>query len=765
MKQKKMIACLTAASCYVTLLSSLPQVVSTAADYSGSVRAASNPAFAESLDSFGITADESSYYFHSTFESGTDSWTNRGSCTTAVSSSSSLSGSKSLYVSGRSSAWNGCTLELSSSFKAGNSYSFSANIMYDSGSSTDTFYMKLQYVDSSGTTCYDSIAEGAANKGEWVQLANTSYTIPSDATDMQLYIETAESTVDFYVDEIVGAVAGTTIDGAGEAKKPLLGDVDCDGVLTAADLALLKKGIMSGSFDNSTAKHNADVDQSYKLDADDATALHDFLMGKITEFPVAERVVDFTAMAQKFSGVSLEDSWKKEGENNPLYTQRFGADPGWMVYKDRLYVYTTNDAFEYKDGQLQENSYDVRTLNCVSTADLVNWTDHGAIPVAGNGAGSAPNGASWASRWASRSWAPDACWKTINGKDKFFLYFANNGSGIGVLTADSPVGPWTDPIGSELISSRTANCGNVTWLFDPGVYFDEDTGKGYLAFGGGVPNGQAANPGTGRIVQLADNMTSLAGTPTTLNPPYLFEDSSLIKVGSTWIYSFCHNWDVPGGQQFSSGDIGYMTASSPLGPYTYRGVAFKMTGNQGLDKGGNNHHSIIEFKGKYYMLYHTRVVENRMGIQQNYRSPSISPATVSNGSVSCSGSHKGCSQIESLDPFTKVQAETMASQSKSISVTGLYDTIVNGKKGSWFKVSGVDCGSGVGSITMKASSQNGAVIKIAAGSTSGTAVSYVEIPGGGQMSEITVPVLGLSGTENLYFEFSDSASIDYWQFS
>ena len=172
-----------------------------------------------------------------------------------------------------------------------------------------------------------------------------------------------------------------------EPKKILLGDVDCNGVLTASDLSLLKRGLMTDKYDNSVAKVNADVDQSYEINNDDAELLHDFLVGKIDEFPVAERVVDFTAMAQKFSGLSLEESWKKDNENNALYTQRFGADPGWMVYKDRLYVYTTNDAYEYNNGQIQENTYDVRTLNCVSTTDLVNWTDHGAIPVAGNGAG------------------------------------------------------------------------------------------------------------------------------------------------------------------------------------------------------------------------------------------------------------------------------------------------------------------------------------------------------------------------------------------
>ena len=57
------------------------------------------------------------------------------------------------------------------------------------------------------------------------------------------------------------------------------------------------------------------------------------------------------------------------------------------------------------------------------------------------------------------SWAPAAAHKTINGKDKFFLYFANGGGGIGVLTADSPIGPWTDPLGKALgYRQYTWNC-------------------------------------------------------------------------------------------------------------------------------------------------------------------------------------------------------------------------------------------------------------------------------------------------------------------
>ena len=86
--------------------------------------------------------------------------------------------------------------------------------MYFDGDATDTFYMKLQYTGSDGEPHYSQIAAATAVKGEWVQLANTNYKIPEDATDMLLYIETAESTNNFYIDEAIGAVAGTKIDGA-----------------------------------------------------------------------------------------------------------------------------------------------------------------------------------------------------------------------------------------------------------------------------------------------------------------------------------------------------------------------------------------------------------------------------------------------------------------------------------------------------------------------------------------------------------------------
>lgn len=128
---------------------------------------------------------------------------------------------------------------------------------------------------------------------------------------------------------------------------------------------------------------------------------------------------------------------------NPLVDHKLGADPYVLVHNNRVYVYMTGDTFLYNnDGSVRENNYGtIGRISVISSADMVNWTDHGYIPVAG--ANNANNGQGIA-RWASQSWAPAMAKKTIAGKDKFFLYFANSGAGIGVLTADSPIGPWSD---------------------------------------------------------------------------------------------------------------------------------------------------------------------------------------------------------------------------------------------------------------------------------------------------------------------------------
>ena len=197
---------------------------------------------------------------------------------------------------------------------------------------------------------------------------------------------------------------------------------------------------------------------------------------------------------QEEEPVKLTEAYKRYDNSNPIFTQHFGADPYAIEYDGRLYIYMTADAFEYDaQGEVKDNTYSkIRSIYVVSTDDMINFTDHGEIPVAG------PKGAA---KGANNSWAPAACWKMIDGKPRFFLYFADNGGGIGVLTSDSPTGPFSDPLGHALISRSIPNCGNVLWLFDPAVLVDDD-GTGDLYFGGGVPEGKVADPGTGRVAKL-----------------------------------------------------------------------------------------------------------------------------------------------------------------------------------------------------------------------------------------------------------------------
>ena len=483
--------------------------------------------------------------------------------------------------------------------------------------------------------------------------------------------------------------------------------------------------------------------------------LQDYLLGRISVFSKAEKVIDTAAMEALFAGITPTASYKADDENNPLFTQRFGADPGVMEYNGRVYVYTTNDVIEYdSNGKVTENTYaQVNKINCLSSEDLVNWTDHGAIPVAGTDG---------IAKWATCSWAPCAAHKTINGKEKFFLYFCNGGNGVSVLTADSPTGPWTDPLGKALITRATPNCSDITWLFDPAVMVDDD-GTGYLCFGGGVPDGKDAMPGTSRIVKLGDDMISLAGTPVTIEAPYLFEDSGINKIGDTYYYTYCSNWNTAGNAYgMTSGAIEYMTSNNPLGPYTYGGELFR---NQGTFFGlyGNNHHSLCTLDGQLYLFYHNRSVEKAMGIEGNYRSPQVDAVTMQGTKIQAvTGTMTGIAQKKNINPYQTVQAETMSNQA-GIQVRGLDDTVVTEiDQGDWIKVSGVNFSKGAAQITMKVSSKNGCAVKICTGSPTGKAVGYAEIPSGGTMTTVSAMVQGLNGTQDLYFVFSGQAEMDSW---
>ena len=664
---------------------------------------------------------ESDLIFSDSFENSDGDWSGRGGSTTVtISSALPYQGSKALLVQNRSSAWNGAQKSLSTAtFVPGKEYSFSVDVCCDSGSGEQDFLLSLQYRDADGETVYDHIAQTTVPVGQYVQLANTNYKIPEGASDLILYVETLSGTGSFYLDEAMCATAGTVIEGP-KAVKLILGDVSCDGTVNAADLSLAKR-FFGKSFPDRISARAADVDQSGEFDAEDITLLRSYLITDITEFPVAERKVNFEELEQKFGSITPAASFKKENENNPLISQYFGADPGVMEYDGRVYIYMTDDHLLYSNGQITKETYStINCLRCISSDDLVNWTDHGLINAAGQ------NGIA---KWAGNSWAPTACHKKINGKEKFFIYFANNANGIGVLTSDSPTGPWSDPNGHAMIDRKTANCTDVPWVFDPAVLVDDD-GTGYLYFGGGTDGKPSDHPKSARCVKLSDDMTSIVGTPAVIDAPYMFEDSGIHKYNGKYYYSYCTNWSTGGNQYgLSTAAIDYMVSDNPLGPFTYKGEVFKNIGNF-FGTTGNNHHTIMEFQGQWYLFYHAQYLQDVMNLKDmGYRSTHIDRITMnSDGTMKqVTGTKTGVSQIKPLDPYETVRAATFSHQG-GIEITGSGDSVVQADKGDWFRVTGVNCGSGAKSLTIKASSKNGCIIKVCTGSPTGTAVAYAEIP-------------------------------------
>lgn len=200
------------------------------------------------------------------FETTNDSFSPRGGAKVQWTSDKAYSIDCSLFVSGRTDTWNGASRDASSIMKAGNTYKLSAAVYQESGEDVEMKF-SLQYTDSTGSTAYDKIALDTAASGEWLMLSNDAYTVPSGASDLQIYLETTESLTDFYVDLVKVTGAPSTIkngDSNGDLKiddtdltsiqdfvlgrndeiEPG-GDMNKDDVIDSADIVLLRQYLMT----------------------------------------------------------------------------------------------------------------------------------------------------------------------------------------------------------------------------------------------------------------------------------------------------------------------------------------------------------------------------------------------------------------------------------------------------------------------------------------------------------------------------------------
>lgn len=111
---------------------------------------------------------------------------------------------------------------------------------------------------------------------------------------------------------------------------------------------------------------------------------------------------------------------KLPGNSNPLMDHKLGADPYALVYDGRVYIYMSSDTYVYNnDGSIKDNDFSgLDRIQVISSADMVNWTDHGAIPVAG--ANNKNNGRGIA-KWAGNSWAPAIAQKSMAKINSFSI--------------------------------------------------------------------------------------------------------------------------------------------------------------------------------------------------------------------------------------------------------------------------------------------------------------------------------------------------------
>lgn len=285
--------------------------------------------------------------------------------------------------------------------------------------------------------------------------------------------------------------------------------------------------------------------------------------------------------------------------DSPLISHLYTADPSAHVFNGRIYVYPSHD----REGNIPDNDlgdqYDMADYHVFSL-------DQVGGPVTDHGVALDLKDVPWASK---QLWAPDAAFK--NGR--YYLYFpARDKAGlfrIGVALGDRPEGPF---------KAEPAPIPG-TYSIDPCCLADDD-GKFYLIWGG-IWGGQLQKWRTGRfaadgvepadhepaigprIAELAEDMKTLKGDVTEISivdesgRPLLASDHDRRYFEGPWMHKYRGTYYL----SYSTGNTHYLvyaTSKNPRGPFTYRGRFLEPV------IGWTTHHSIVEFKGKWWLFHH-----------------------------------------------------------------------------------------------------------------------------------------------------------------
>ena len=265
---------------------------------------------------------------------------------------------------------------------------------------------------------------------------------------------------------------------------------------------------------------------------------------------------------------------------NPIIRDQFTADPTARVFNNKVYLYPSHD-IKPPVGQRQD-WFCMEDYHVFSSENLTDWTDHGVIVT--------QNKVPWVRPDSYSMWAPDC----VERNGKYYFYFPSapkdgRGFGIGVAVADRPEGPFIcEPEPIKGISG-----------IDPCVLQASD-GNAYIFWG------------AGRCAKLKPNMKELADdTP-----------KEKVKFGNREFEMYGVNClkDLPNRQaegpfafeyngnyyltypyvREKTEVLGYAMSKNPMGPYEYKGIIMPEHENGCW----TNHHSIISYKGQWYLFYH-----------------------------------------------------------------------------------------------------------------------------------------------------------------
>lgn len=285
--------------------------------------------------------------------------------------------------------------------------------------------------------------------------------------------------------------------------------------------------------------------------------------------------------------------------NTPLITHIFTADPSAHVFEGKLYIYPSHDLDHNEPSNDNGDQYKMEDYHVFSMDDIDSpCIDHGEVLHMKD--------IPWVSK---QTWAPDAAYK--NGTYYLFIP-ARDKEGIfriGVATSDKPTGPF----------KAEPNYIPGSYSIDPAIFIDDD-GKAYLYFGG-LWGGQLEKWQTGEFIadavgpagdepalgpivaELSDDLLSFKSKPQEIK--ILDENGLPLKAGDEerryfegpWIHKYNGYYYL----SYSTGSTHYLVyaiSKDPKGPFIYQGKILEPV------IGWTTHHSIVEFKDKWYLFYH-----------------------------------------------------------------------------------------------------------------------------------------------------------------